>query len=49
MYTVLEKSLASEKVRVAKVFETFTEAETWMESQMSIWEDEKSYKIVGDQ
>lgn len=46
--TVLVKDLKTEKVTIAEIFETRQEAVEWMEDMMSIWEDDRAYKIEGE-
>jgi hypothetical protein len=45
MFNVFEKNLKTEKVTLVQIFETFENATEWTEDMMTIWEDERAYKI----
>jgi hypothetical protein len=45
-YVVLIKNLRTESVKEGPSFDTHAEAELWIDTQMSIWKEEKAFKIV---
>lgn len=48
IYTVYVKDTKTEKVTLGDIFTSKKAAERWVDSQQSIWGEDRGYKIVED-